>query len=201
MQNCKEEIEENIEEIIESANKANNKMEKRTDKTEKEEKLKNQKKNKKIKCPYCKNLLPVKNRFCTSCGNQLNKGIYEKTSNIGTKIEKIDRLKLEDQYYSHLRPRMLLPHHLTEPIYTIGYFPPGLKPEEYHAGNSVLNSIPEKTAFFMGTTPDRLLNHAAMRQTPPHLEMEHYQDYGKQMYNLIKDSHSLVMTRVKKKKF
>ena len=39
-----------------------------------------------------------------------------------------------------------------------------------------------------------------MREPISRLKMEHYQNFGSQMYSLIENSDSLVMIRVKKKK-
>ena len=162
------------------------------------ETTKKKKKGRKINCPYCKKSLSSKNRFCTNCGNQLNRGINDKTSNLGIIIEKTERLKFEDKYYNHLKPKIFLPHHLTEPIYLISHFPVGLKPEDYYGGFNVINLITEKTAFFLGATPDKMINQSLMRQPLSNLQLAHYHDCGRQFYDLMKNTNSLITVRVNK---
>jgi ribosomal protein L37AE/L43A len=156
------------------------------------------KKQRKIKCPHCKKLISSQNRFCTSCGNQLNNGIFDKTSNLGIIINKMENLRIESQFYSHLKPKFFLPHHLTQPSYCVATFAADLKPEEYHGANKIIQCLPEKTAFFLGTTPDNLIAKPVLRQLPPMIAKTQFENFGRRLYNMLKNTESLAMIRVKK---
>ena len=158
--------------------------------------MKKKKKRKTIKCSECNNRVSSRNKFCTGCGNQLIPIENEKKEEIETMIEKIEKLKLNVHFYASLQPISLLPHHLTEPIYCVGTFSVDLKPEQYHGGFTIVQALPEKSAFFLGSTPDKIISQPVMRQPPPLVDKVHYENYGRNLYKLIEKKTSIVMIRV-----
>ena len=152
---------------------------------------------KKISCPYCTSKISIKNRFCTNCGNQLNKGINDKKTNLGTMFEKFEKLKLDPELYSNVKPILFFSKYHTEPIYCVGTFAADLRPEQYHGGNKIVQALPEKSAFLLGTTADEIIDHPMLKKIPPFIDLACYQNFGRNFYHLIEDSKSLVMIRVK----
>ena len=182
----KEEEEKPNKELMVDQVMENKEMENRKKKNRGKRKIEEIKR--KISCAHCNYKLSKKNRFCTKCGNQLNKGIYDNKSKIGTIIEK---WSLNPELYSHLKPIPFLPRYLTEPIYCVGSFAADLKPEDYHAGFSIHQVLPEKTAFFFNTTPKIMHSKPMMLKLPPRLSIEHYHDYGNSLFKKISNTNSL----------
>ena len=151
------------------------------------------KRKKKWNCSTCK--IKTKQRYCTSCGKMMN--MEEKNQLM--RIEKRGKKNIEiiDHFATS---RVFFPHHLREPIYCVLSLSPNLNAQEYHGGFAIVQALPEKSAFFLGSTPDKIISHPIMRKRLPMIDMVHYENYGKQMFQIIEGSDSFVLIKVLKKK-
>ena len=111
-------------------------------------------------------------------------------------MEKFEKLEILTKFEENLIPKIFIPHPLVEPLYCVSTFAADLRPEEYHGGFSIIQTLPGKGAFFLGTTPDKVISKPVMRQIPSFLDQEHYKSYGRNLYHIIKNTNSLQMIRV-----